>query len=142
SSWKNRMIRPAEASREVAEGRLRGNREDDYAILAADVYPRYEEALRAAGACDFDDLLLLPVELLQRDLAVREALWKRWQYLMVDEYQDTNGAQFELARLLAGPLKNLCVVGDDDQSIYAWRGADVRNILDFERHFPGAQVIF
>src|SRR5690606_7021996 len=63
SSWKNRMIRPAEASREVAEGRLRGNREDDYAILAADVYPRYEEALRAAGACDFDDLLLLPVEL-------------------------------------------------------------------------------
>jgi DNA helicase-2/ATP-dependent DNA helicase PcrA len=141
SGWKNRMLSPAEASREVAEERLRGNRTDDYAVLAAAVYPRYEESLRAAGACDFDDLLLLPVRLLRESVEVRESLWRRWRYLMVDEYQDTNGAQFELARLLAGPHQNLCVVGDDDQSIYAWRGADLRNILDFERHYPGARVI-
>lgn len=141
SGWKNRMMGPEEASQEVAAGRLRGNRTDDYEVLASTVYPRYEEALRAAGACDFDDLLLLPVRLLSEDLDAREKLWKRWQYLMVDEYQDTNGAQLEMARLLAGPHRNLCVVGDDDQSIYAWRGADLRNILEFERHFPGARVV-
>ncbi|HEX6070500.1 MAG TPA: UvrD-helicase domain-containing protein [Longimicrobiaceae bacterium] len=141
SGWKNQMIGPEEAAREVAEGRMRGSRADDYEVLAAAVYPRYEEALRAAGACDFDDLLLLPVRLLRDRIDVREVLWKRWHYLMVDEYQDTNGAQLELARLLAGPQRNLCVVGDDDQSIYAWRGADLRNILDFERHFPGAATI-
>ena len=141
SDWKNRLVAPDEARREVAEGRMKHNRADDYAVLAADVYPRYEQALRAAGACDFDDLLLLPVRLLQEHAEARERMWRRWRYLMIDEYQDTNGAQFELARLLAGPQKNLCVVGDDDQSIYAWRGADVRNILDFERHFPGARVV-
>jgi DNA helicase-2/ATP-dependent DNA helicase PcrA len=141
SDWKNRLVTPAEAAREVAEGRMRYNRRDDYAVLAADVYPRYEQTLRAAGATDFDDLLLLPVKLLTEHPEVREAYWKRWHYLMIDEYQDTNGAQLEMARLLAGPRKNLCVVGDDDQSIYAWRGADVRNILDFERHFAGARVV-
>jgi superfamily I DNA/RNA helicase len=141
SGWKNRLVTPAEAAAEVAEGTTRGNRSDDYAVLAADVYPRYEEALRAAGACDFDDLLLLPVTLLREHIEAREALWRRWRYLMIDEYQDTNGAQLELARLLTGPHRNLCVVGDDDQSIYAWRGADVRNILEFERHFPGAKVV-
>jgi superfamily I DNA/RNA helicase len=141
SGWKNQMIGPEEANREVAAGRMRDNRVDDYEVLAAAAYPRYEESLRAAGACDFDDLLLLPVRLLREQVEVRDALWKRWQYLMVDEYQDTNGAQLELARLLAGPHRNLCVVGDDDQSIYAWRGADLRNILDFERHFPGATVV-
>jgi DNA helicase II / ATP-dependent DNA helicase PcrA len=120
---------------------MRDNRADDYAVLAADVYPRYEASLRAAGACDFDDLLLLPVKLLREHEEARGAAWRRWHYLMVDEYQDTNGAQLEMARLLAGPRKNLCVVGDDDQSIYAWRGADVRNILDFERHFAGAAVV-
>ncbi|HEX2092039.1 MAG TPA: UvrD-helicase domain-containing protein [Longimicrobiaceae bacterium] len=141
SGWKNRLVTPLEAAREVAEGRTRGNRADAYEVLTADVYPRYEEALRAAGACDFDDLLLLPVQLLREDAETREALWKRWHYLMVDEYQDTNGAQLEMARLLAGPRKNLCVVGDDDQSIYAWRGADHRNILDFEHHYPGARIV-
>jgi superfamily I DNA/RNA helicase len=140
SDWKNRMVEPDQAKLEVAEGRLRGNRSDDYAVLAADVYPRYEAALRAAGAADFDDLLLLPVRMLRADAEVREKCWQRWHYLMIDEYQDTNGAQLEIARLLAGPRQNLCVVGDDDQSIYAWRGADTRNILDFERHYPGAQV--
>jgi superfamily I DNA/RNA helicase len=141
SSWKNQLVGPEDAKREVIEGRTRGNRTDDYAVLAADVYPRYEEALRAAGAVDFDDLLLLPVSLLRARMDVRESLWRRWQYLMIDEYQDTNGAQLEMARLLAGPNKNLCVVGDDDQSIYAWRGADLRNILEFEQQFPGAQVV-
>jgi DNA helicase-2/ATP-dependent DNA helicase PcrA len=141
SDWKNRLVTPAEAAREVAEGRMKNNRNDDYAVLAADIYPRYEATLRAAAACDFDDLLVLPVQLLREHPEVRERLWKRWRYLMIDEYQDTNGAQFEMARMMAGPLKNLCVVGDDDQSIYAWRGADVRNILDFESHFPGARVV-
>src|SRR5690606_11566947 len=92
-------------------------------------------------ACDFDDLLLRPVELLKNHPDAREAMWRRWHYLMVDEYQDTNGAQLELARLLAGPRRNLCVVGDDDQSIYAWRGADLRNILDFEAHFGSVKVV-
>ena len=141
SAWKNALLGPEAAAREVIEGRTRGNRSDDYVTLAADVFPRYQQALRAAGACDFDDLLLLPVELLRASAEAREALWRRWRYLMIDEYQDTNGAQLELARLLAGPAKNLCVVGDDDQSIYAWRGADARNILEFERSFPGAQTI-
>jgi DNA helicase II / ATP-dependent DNA helicase PcrA len=139
--WKNRLVGPDEAKREVVEGRMRNNRADDYAVLAADVYPRYEASLRAAGATDFDDLLVLPVQLLREHAEVRERCWKRWRYLMIDEYQDTNGAQLEMARLLAGLHKNLCVVGDDDQSIYAWRGADVRNILDFEQHFPGAKVV-
>ncbi len=141
SSWKNQMIGPEAAKQEVASGRMKENRSDDYDVLAADVYGRYEQALRAAGACDFDDLLLLPVRLLRDHAEAREAVWRRWHYVMIDEYQDTNGAQLEMARLLAGPRKNLCVVGDDDQSIYAWRGADLRNILDFERHFPGAKVI-
>jgi DNA helicase-2/ATP-dependent DNA helicase PcrA len=141
SGWKNRLVTPDEAREEVIAGRTKGNRSDDYAVLAADVYPRYEHALRAAGAADFDDLLLLPVQLLREHAEVRESLWRRWHYVMIDEYQDTNGAQFEIARQLAGARQNLCVVGDDDQSIYAWRGADLRNILDFERHFPGAQVI-
>ncbi len=141
SDWKTRRITPEAAAREVAEARTRGNRADDYAILAAHAYQRYEETLRAAGAVDFDDLLLLPVQLLEEDEEVRRDLWRRWHYLMIDEYQDTNAVQLDLARLLAGPRRNLCVVGDDDQSIYAFRGADVGNILEFERHFPGARVI-
>jgi DNA helicase-2/ATP-dependent DNA helicase PcrA len=141
SDWKNRLVTPEQARAEVAMGPVKGNRNDDYAVLAVDVYPRYQQTMLAAGACDFDDLLLLPVKLLRDHPEVREGYWKRWHYLMIDEYQDTNGAQLEMARLLCGPRKNLCVVGDDDQSIYAWRGADVRNILDFERHFPGARVV-
>jgi superfamily I DNA/RNA helicase len=141
SDWKNRLVTPDEARREVAEGMIKGDRSDDYAVLASDVYPRYEQTLRAAGATDFDDLLLLPVQLLRAHAEVREKMWKRWRYIMIDEYQDTNGAQLEMARLLAGPLKNLCVVGDDDQSIYGWRGADATNILDFEGHYPGARVV-
>ncbi|HEU4559331.1 MAG TPA: 3'-5' exonuclease, partial [Longimicrobium sp.] len=141
SDWKNRLVTPEQAVQEVASGDIKGNRSDDYAVLSADVYPRYEQTLRASGATDFDDLLLLPVQLLREHAEVRERMWKRWRYIMIDEYQDTNGAQLEMARLLAGPLKNLCVVGDDDQSIYGWRGADATNILDFEGHYPGARVV-
>jgi superfamily I DNA/RNA helicase len=141
SDWKTRRISPEGAAREVREGRLRGNRHDDYAVLSAGTYARYEEVLRACGAVDFDDLLLLPVKLLEEDEEARLDLWRRWQYLMIDEYQDTNAVQLDLARHLAGPRRNLCVVGDDDQSIYAFRGADLGNILDFERHFPGARVV-
>ncbi len=141
SEWKTRRVSPEGAAREVREGRLRGNRHDDYAVLSAGTYARYEEVLRASGAVDFDDLLLLPVRLLEEDEEVRLDLWRRWQYLMIDEYQDTNAVQLDLARHLAGPRRNLCVVGDDDQSIYAFRGADLGNILDFERHFPGAQIV-
>jgi ATP-dependent DNA helicase Rep len=114
---------------------------DDYDEIAMLVYPRYQAALRAFQAFDFDDLICEVVRLFQR----REDVLHRWQmrfrHIIVDEYQDTNHAQLELTRLLGGEHRNVCVVGDDDQSIYAWRGADVRNILDFEEHFPGARVV-
>ncbi len=141
SDWKSRGLSPEEAKRDVANAIATGNRSDDYAVVAIDAYPRYNEVLRACGAVDFDDLLLLPVALLQEHEDVARDLWKRWHYLMVDEYQDTNAVQLQLARLLAGNRRNLCVVGDDDQSIYAFRGADVGNILDFEQHFNGAKVV-
>ncbi len=141
SDWKTRGVSPEAARREVMADPGQGTRADDYAILCADVYPRYEDVLRACGAVDFDDLLLLPVKLLEEEEEVRRAVWRRWRYVMIDEYQDTNGVQLDMARHLAGARRNLCVVGDDDQSIYAFRGADVRNILEFERHFPGAEVI-
>jgi DNA helicase-2/ATP-dependent DNA helicase PcrA len=107
----------------------------------AAVYEEYEKALRQANALDFDDLLLESVRLLQHD-AETLALWqRRINYLMVDEYQDTNRTQYELMRLLSGAHDNICVVGDEDQSIYSWRGADIRNILDFEKDFPRATTI-
>jgi len=105
------------------------------------IYERYEAALRGAGALDFDDLLLESVRLLRHDEDVRSRIADRFRYIMVDEYQDTNRPQYDLIRLLSEPRRNLCVVGDEDQSIYAWRGADIRNILDFERDFPGAELI-
>ena len=109
--------------------------------LAARVYPRYQQALKAYNAVDFDDILLLAVRLLKDFPDVREAWQERFAFLMVDEYQDTNAAQYQLLRILAARHQNLCVVGDDDQSIYGWRGAEPGNILDFEKDFPGAKVI-
>src|SRR5207253_416228 len=103
--------------------------------LAA-IFEQYEKTLRTANALDFDDLLLEAVRLLQHDDATREAWNRRLSYLMIDEYQDTNRSQYELMRLLSQSHGNVCVVGDEDQSIYSWRGADIRNILDFERDFP------
>ena len=104
-------------------------------------YEEYQRLLRKNNALDFDDLLMLTVELFHSHDEVLEMYQRRFRYIMVDEYQDTNGAQFELVRLLAGAHKNLCVVGDDDQSIYKFRGADIRNILDFEKVYPNAMVV-
>jgi DNA helicase-2/ATP-dependent DNA helicase PcrA len=121
----------------------RRREEDDDGIgasLTGRVKERYDAILVSAGALDFDDLLLRAQELLSRDAEVRSAWQGRYPYVLVDEYQDTNRAQYELVRLLAGPGGNLTVVGDEDQSIYSWRGADIQNILDFERDFPGARV--
>jgi DNA helicase-2/ATP-dependent DNA helicase PcrA len=114
---------------------------DGYDLAAAEIFPRYERALRAQRAVDFDDLVALPVALLQGDAGLRARWAERVRHLLVDEYQDTNVAQLELLRLLAGERRNVCAVGDDDQAIYGWRGAEVRNILRFERHFPGAKVV-
>src|SRR5204863_2942281 len=99
------------------------------------------KALHHANALDFDDLLLETVRLLEHDDATREAWNRRLSYVMIDEYQDTNRSQYELMRLLSQAHGNVCVVGDEDQSIYSWRGADIRNILDFERDFPKAHTI-
>ena len=107
----------------------------------AEVYAAYQRVLRKNNALDFDDLLMLAVRLLQTSEEVREKYQKRFQYILVDEYQDTNGAQYQLTKLLAARHRNLCVVGDADQSIYGWRGADISNILDFEKDYPEAAVI-
>jgi DNA helicase-2/ATP-dependent DNA helicase PcrA len=114
---------------------------DQASRAAALVYRDLEAALRAANAVDFDDLLVLPVRLLEENVGVRDQLARRFRYILVDEYQDTNRAQYHLVRLLAGAHANVCVVGDDDQSIYGWRGADIRNILDFTRDFPNAGIV-
>ncbi len=108
--------------------------------LAA-LFEQYEKALRNANALDFDDLLLEAVRLLRHDSATRAAWNRQLSYVMVDEYQDTNRSQYELLRLLSESHRNVCVVGDEDQSIYSWRGADIRNILDFEHDFPNATTI-
>ncbi len=132
SHSKNRRVSPEEYYRDA-----RSPQDQKF----ASIYERYEEALRRSNALDFDDLLLEAVRLLRRDEATRNRMLDRFHYLMVDEYQDTNRIQYDLIRLLTGPQRNICVVGDEDQSIYGWRGADIRNILDFERDFPGARLI-
>jgi DNA helicase-2/ATP-dependent DNA helicase PcrA len=114
---------------------------DDRARAFARIYAAYEGVLRRAGALDFDDLLLRAVQVLDESSEARAAWSSRFRYILVDEYQDTNRAQFDLLRLLLNPERNLCVVGDEDQSIYRWRGADVGNILRFAEKFSGAQVI-
>ena len=123
-------------------GGLPGHPDDDYELCAGELRPRYELGLRAMGAVDFDDLLMLPLRLFAEHAEALARYQARFRYLLVDEYQDTNDAQLRLLELLAGVRRNLCVVGDDDQSIYAWRGAQVRHILEFERKFPGAKEIF
>jgi DNA helicase-2/ATP-dependent DNA helicase PcrA len=107
----------------------------------AAVYAAYQERLRAAGAVDFDDMLLLSAAVLEREEALRKGLRERFRWILVDEYQDTNLAQARLVRLLGGPRPNLTAVGDEDQSIYRWRGAEVENILRFEEAYPGARVV-
>ena len=107
----------------------------------AHIFEEYRKELRKSNALDFDDLLLETVRLLKSSVEVRERYQRRYEYLMIDEYQDTNRPQYELIKLLAGTRHNVCVVGDEDQSIYSWRGADIRNILEFEKDFPEARII-
>ncbi|MCI7110883.1 MAG: DNA helicase PcrA [Megasphaera elsdenii] len=114
---------------------------DFYEQKVADVYAMYQDKLRENNAVDFDDLLFLAVRLLQENDEVREKYQSRFQYILVDEYQDTNHAQYALTKILAARWRNICVVGDADQSIYAWRGADIRNIIDFTRDYPDAASI-
>ncbi len=120
---------------------LTGNAHDYFEENCARVYRHYEELLARNNAVDFDDLLMRSVQLLQNQEEVRAKYQERYLYLMVDEFQDTNVAQYSLARLLAGERKNICVVGDPDQSIYSWRSADIRNILSFQRDYLGAATI-
>jgi superfamily I DNA/RNA helicase len=114
---------------------------DEYDEITKVIYPKYQSALRSFRAFDFDDLVCEVARIWKEKDEIRDRWQKEYLYVLVDEYQDTNRAQFEVLRLLVDRHKNICVVGDDDQSIYAWRGADVRNILDFEHHFPGAKVV-
>jgi DNA helicase-2/ATP-dependent DNA helicase PcrA len=137
SNAKNAFMTPEEW--EEAQRQSKGV--DDYDEVAMLVYPRYQAALRSFQAFDFDDLICEVVRLWQKRPDVLVRWQQRFRQVIVDEYQDTNRAQLELTRLIGGAHKNVMVVGDDDQSIYAWRGADVRNILDFEEHFPGAKVV-
>ncbi|MCI8490855.1 MAG: UvrD-helicase domain-containing protein [Lachnospiraceae bacterium] len=133
SSAKDEMTGPEEFALNAGE---------DYALQRqAQVYQEYQMALKKNNALDFDDLIFYTVELLRSEAEVRDYYQERFQYIMVDEYQDTNTAQFQLIYLLAGKYRNLCVVGDDDQSIYKFRGANIYNILNFEKYFPEAVVI-
>lgn len=135
SDAKNELINPSEFAK-AQTGR--------FTVVhrtVADIYPAYQRSLRRQDAFDFDDLLMKPVELFERDPDTLGLYQRRFEFLLVDEYQDTNPAQFRFLELVAGAHGNLMVVGDDDQSIYGWRGADIRNILDFEMAYPGARVV-
>ena len=131
--WKDQLTAPADAAKEAA-GKTKPE-------LAARLYGLYEKRLQEAGAFDFDGLIYYTVRLLQEHKEARDYYQNRYHYLLVDEYQDTSVAQFQLVSLLTGPAQNICVVGDDDQSIYRFRGATIENILNFERYYPGAKVI-
>src|SRR5690242_12769760 len=114
---------------------------DSETAVARHIQPRYESALRACNAVDFDDLLLLVLRLFTEHPEALEACRAKFRYVMVDEYQDTNAAQFNIVHALTREHRNLCVVGDDDQSIYGWRGAEISNLLDMEKHYPEVKVI-
>jgi DNA helicase-2/ATP-dependent DNA helicase PcrA len=132
-SWaKNHMIDPQEYYLQSA---------DPMSERVAHIFEGYRKELRKANALDFDDLLLEAVRVLKVSSEVRERYNRRYRWLLIDEYQDTNRPQYELMKLMAGEEKNVCVVGDEDQSIYSWRGADIRNILEFEKDFPGAKTV-
>jgi len=131
--WKNRGWTPAQVDAGESEAFAAGR--------GAELYAAYQERLKALNACDFGDLLLHMLVIFRKHADVLAAYRERFRYILVDEYQDTNSGQYEWLRLLAEPRRNLCCVGDDDQSIYSWRGAEVANILRFEKDFPGATII-
>src|SRR5271167_3518908 len=132
-SWaKNHMLDPQELYLQSADPKNE---------KIAHLFEEYRKELRKANALDFDDLLLEATRLLKTAASVREYYNRRFQYLLIDEYQDTNQPQYELMRMLAGTRHNVCAVGDEDQSIYSWRGADIRNILEFEADFPEAKIV-
>src|SRR6202051_3730202 len=132
---KNHALTPAQ----MASNALKRN--DPLGVTASKVFEAYEKILRKAGALDFDDLLLRAVQVLKEFPEGRASWQSRFRYIHVDEYQDTNRVQYDLLRLLVGEARNLCVVGDEDQSIYRWRGADVGNILRFDEEYAGARVV-
>lgn len=132
SNAKNQMQTPLDVAKSAG---------DWHTKKIAEIFDLYEKKLQINNALDFDDLLVVTTRLLATVPEVREKYQERFQYIMVDEYQDTNRVQYELTRLLAGKYRNLCVVGDADQSIYGWRGADIRNILDFEKDYPEAKLV-
>src|SRR5262245_54420382 len=132
SRAKNQLLTPERYAQQAG---------DFFSQTIAEVYPAYEKRMRDANALDFDDLLLMPALALKNDQDLRAELDARFKYILIDEYQDTNKAQYALVHNLARDYPNLCVVGDPDQSIYKWRGSDIRNILDFERDFGSARVI-
>ncbi len=132
SAAKNALVLPAEYEQLAA---------DAFTTVVAKIYPEYQLSLKQQNAFDFDDLLVSPITLLREQPGLLERYRQRFRFILVDEYQDTNRAQYVFLKMLAEAHGNLMVVGDDDQSIYAWRGADIRNILDFENDFPGARVV-
>ena len=132
SDAKNALVSPKEYERLAME---------PFSKAISPIYQSLGETLQTANAVDFDDLLVLPVRMLQQHTDKLESYRRRFKYILVDEYQDTNRAQYELIKLLGGEHGNVCVVGDDDQSIYGWRGADIRNILDFNKDFPDAAIV-
>ncbi len=142
-----KVLKPRAAAGAIDSAKNRGLGPASYAAqhpdqpLVAEIYERYQAKLKAANAVDFGDLLLLTVRLLEDHAAVRERWQQRFTHILIDEFQDTNSVQYRLMQLLATPETALCVVGDDDQSIYRWRGAEVGNILGFDLDFPGARII-
>lgn len=132
SGWKNRLIQPEEARRSA---------DTTFESVAAQIYEEYQLLLEMQNSLDFDDMLMLVYRLFTEHPDVLERYRDHYRYLLIDEYQDTNAAQFTIVKQLAGDRRNLCVVGDDDQSIYSWRGADISNILGFPEQFPGAKVV-
>ncbi len=132
SSWQTAGLKPSDARSEA----IYPNQKQ-----AAEVFARYEQEKAAAAALDFDDLLIKAADLFQTNAEIRQKWQQRFHHILIDEYQDTNSVQYRLIKYLVNPERNICVVGDDWQSIYSWRGADFTNILNFERDFPGAKVV-
>ncbi|MCX7935971.1 MAG: UvrD-helicase domain-containing protein, partial [Planctomycetota bacterium] len=140
-------LKPAAIAHRLSRAKGNGWAPDDFqddkpsSVSVAEIYRAYEKRLREMNALDFDDLLLLAAQMLEKNSDLLSAYHRRYRYLLIDEYQDTNRLQYILARLLAGPQRNIHATGDPDQSIYSWRGADYRNIMDFQKDFPGTRLV-